>query len=167
MLKTDHLVLQMDFLDDFIFNNSGDLDEHNGRYCKTPEYPQGTYAYFTGITTNSLLPRFPYFIGNTYRSVITSGITVPDPVIENFNVNQNTFEFSNTNLVRNTYPYKVSDQYADNDFIIESNEITTQTSLVESTTSGSINSISVINSGDGYEVEILQYLIIQIRMEVD
>ena len=140
------------FVDDFIFNNSGDLDEHNGRYCKTPEYPQGTYAYFAGITTNSLLPRFPYFIGNTYRSVITSGITVPDPVIENFNVNQNTFEFSNTNLVRNTYPYKVSDQYADNDFIIESNEITTQTSLVESTTSGSINSISVINSGDGYEV---------------
>ena len=52
----------------------------------------------------------------------------------------------------NTYPYKVSDQYADNDFIIESNEITTQSSIVESTTSGSIDSIGIINAGDNYEV---------------
>ena len=22
------------------------LDEHNGRFCVTPEYPNGTYAYF-------------------------------------------------------------------------------------------------------------------------
>ncbi len=131
------------FIEDYKFNNSGDLDRHNGRYCKTPEYPEGTYAYFAGITTNSLVPRFPYFIGNTFRS---------NPVTENFNVNQNTFDFSNNNLVRNTYPYKVSDQYADNDFIIESNEITTQSTIVESTTSGSIDSIEIINAGDNYEV---------------
>ena len=24
------------FVEDFEFNNSGDLDKHNGRYCKTP-----------------------------------------------------------------------------------------------------------------------------------
>ena len=131
------------FTEDYKFNNSGDLDRHNGRYCKTPEYPEGTYAYFAGITTNSLVPRFPYFIGDTFRS---------DPITENFNVNQNTFDFNNNDLVRNTYPYKVSDQFADNDFIIESNEITTQSSIVESTTSGSIDSIDIINAGDDYEV---------------
>ena len=36
------------FVEDFKFNNSGDLDVHNGRYCRTPEYPNGTYAYFVG-----------------------------------------------------------------------------------------------------------------------
>ncbi|MBU6180830.1 MAG: YHYH protein, partial [Verrucomicrobia bacterium] len=25
---------------------SGDLDECNGRFCLTPEFPEGTYAYF-------------------------------------------------------------------------------------------------------------------------
>ena len=27
----------------------GDLDFHNGRYCVTPEFPNGTYAYFISI----------------------------------------------------------------------------------------------------------------------
>ena len=26
-----------------------DLDEFNGRWCVTPEFPRGTYAYFTAI----------------------------------------------------------------------------------------------------------------------
>ena len=55
-------------------------------------------------------------------------------------------------MIRNSYPYKVSDEFADNDFIIESNEITTQSSIVESTTSGSVNSVKIVNSGDGYEI---------------
>ncbi len=131
------------FVEDHRFTNAGDLDEHNGRYGRTPEYPNGTYAYFVGIATNSLLPVFPYFIGDTYRT---------DPSTENFNINQTTFDFNNSSLIRNSYPYKVSDQFADNDFIIESNEITSQSTIVESTTSGSINSIDIINVGDNYEV---------------
>ena len=131
------------FIEDYKFNNSGDLDEHNGRYCRTPEYSKGTYAYFVGITTGSLKPRFPYFIGNSYRS---------NPSDENFNINQNTYDFNNSSIIRNTYPYKVSDQFADNDFIVESNEISFQSSIVESTTSGSINSIEIINVGDNYKV---------------
>lgn len=35
------------FVQDYEFvKGAGDLDECNGRFCKTPEYPQGTYAYF-------------------------------------------------------------------------------------------------------------------------
>ena len=131
------------FVEDYSFTNAGDLDQHNGRYGRTPEYPNGTYAYFVGIGSNSLLPEFPYFIGDTYRT---------DPSTENFNINQSTFDFNNSNLIRNSYPYKVSDPFADNDFIVESNEITSQSSIVESTTSGSINSIQIINTGDNYEV---------------
>jgi hypothetical protein len=53
------------FIEDYSFTASGDLDQHNGRYCVTPDYPGGTYAYF--VTLNSLLePVFPYIIGNTY-----------------------------------------------------------------------------------------------------
>lgn len=53
------------FIEDYSYTASGDLDQHNGRYCVTPDYPSGTYAYF--ITLNSSLePVYPYIIGNTY-----------------------------------------------------------------------------------------------------
>ena len=131
------------FVDDYVFKNSGDLDVHNGRYCRTPEYPKGTYAYFVGITTISLQPRFPYFVGDTYRS---------NPIIDNYKLSQKDFKIEDSNLIRNTYPYKVSDAFADNDFITESNEISTQVSIVESTTFGSVDSIEIVNDGDNYQV---------------
>jgi len=35
------------FVNDYQFvAKSGDLDECNGRFCTTPEFPEGTYAYF-------------------------------------------------------------------------------------------------------------------------
>ena len=35
------------FVADYEYDEgSGDLDECNGRFCVTPEYPEGTYAYF-------------------------------------------------------------------------------------------------------------------------
>ena len=37
------------FVEDYVFDDSGDLDIHNGRFCVTPDYPNGTYAYFTTI----------------------------------------------------------------------------------------------------------------------
>ena len=55
-------------------------------------------------------------------------------------------------LIRNTFPYKVSDEFADNDFITESNEISTQISIVDSTSFGSVDSIQIINDGDNYRV---------------
>jgi len=42
-----------------------DLDEFNGRYCVTPEYPNGTYAYFVAISSSGT-PVFPYNIGRAY-----------------------------------------------------------------------------------------------------
>ena len=36
--------------------------------------------------------------------------------------------------------------------LVESNEITKQSSIVESTTSGSVDSIQIINAGDNYKV---------------
>jgi len=134
------------FVEDYVFDNSGDLDLYNGRFCKTPDFPNGIYAYFVGVDTsvitNKLEPYYPYFIGNYYRS----------PVIqENFLLDQE-YDFNESNLVRNTFPYKVQDPYADNDFITESNEVIKQLSVIESVTKGSVDSLEVINGGDDYKV---------------
>ena len=48
---------------EYVFQ-AGDLDQYNGRYCKTPEYPEGTYAYFVSIDASEAgLPVFPYVCG--------------------------------------------------------------------------------------------------------
>jgi hypothetical protein len=44
---------------------SGDLDEYNGRMATTPEYPDGTYAYFLS-TNNSGHPAFPYLLAHEF-----------------------------------------------------------------------------------------------------
>jgi YHYH protein/Secretion system C-terminal sorting domain len=64
----------------------GDLDAHNGRFCITREYPEGTYAYFTTIDWvtdhygTSLKPVFPYVIGTAYYGEVypTDGNTGPN-----------------------------------------------------------------------------------------
>jgi hypothetical protein len=42
-----------------------DLDLHNGRCCVTPEFPDGTYAYFVTIDEGGT-PVFPYVLGWQY-----------------------------------------------------------------------------------------------------
>lgn len=65
------------FIEDWEYiSGLGDLDEHNGRFCVTPEYPSGTYAYFTTVDEN-LDPIYPYFIGPTFYGVIATGNTGP------------------------------------------------------------------------------------------
>ena len=48
-----------------------DLDQHNGRFCRTPEFPNGTYAYFVCIEADGT-PRFPYNIGPYYYGTPTA-----------------------------------------------------------------------------------------------
>ena len=50
----------------------GDLDSSNGRWCVTPEYPQGTYAYFMTLD-DTLAPAYPYTSAGTYYGVVQSG----------------------------------------------------------------------------------------------
>ena len=53
------------FVQDYEFTSAGNLDRHNGRYCVTPEYPNGTYAYFMTIDAQGK-PAYPYVIGDSY-----------------------------------------------------------------------------------------------------
>jgi hypothetical protein len=68
------------YFEDFEYvANSGDLDIHNGRFCKTPEYPNGTYAYFATIDRNGNSV-YPYVLGPTYYGVVeTTNFPVMGP----------------------------------------------------------------------------------------
>ena len=133
------------FNEDYQFNNSGDLDIHNGRFCKTPEFPNGIYAYFATVKKDidgKLDGVYPYFIGNTYRS----------PLIDDNLLLTQSFDFNNSSLLRNTFPYNVAEKFANNDFIFESNEIVRQSSKVESVVKGGLQDLSILNPGSGYRI---------------
>lgn len=49
-------------------NDPDYLDEHNGRFCITPEYPKGTYAYFCTVDSNGN-SAYPYAVGPTFYGV--------------------------------------------------------------------------------------------------
>lgn len=66
-----------DFMEDYQYvAGSGDLDTNNGRWCITPDYPSGTYAYFVTIDSTRT-PVYPYTLGLTYYGVVQSGNTGP------------------------------------------------------------------------------------------
>jgi hypothetical protein len=62
-----------------------DLDELNGRWCVTPEFPQGTYAYFTTIDAQSL-PAYPYNMGRRYHGNPVGRLvrSIAEPVTTNY-----------------------------------------------------------------------------------
>ena len=69
------------FVEDYEYKPEGnalhkDLDKHNGRFCVTPDFPEGRYCYFLTIHTSDDVnqknrqdarPRYPYMIGPTYK----------------------------------------------------------------------------------------------------
>ena len=142
------------FIEDYKYDASGDLDEYNGRFCITPEYPNGVYAYFTtinsatessGVFRNYKKPVFPYFIGNEYKSV---------PIAYNFNPrsNQDVIDLNETSLLRNTKPYNFLREMSGYDYAVVPNDIRPQQSVVTYSSTGGVNSVGVITGGTGYKV---------------
>ena len=70
-----------DLTEDYIYDSSvGTLDEFNGKFAVTPEYPNGTYAYFM-TEDGSGNPTYPYAIGpKMYGTPLFEGQTAPAPV---------------------------------------------------------------------------------------
>jgi photosystem II stability/assembly factor-like uncharacterized protein len=64
------------FIEDYVYTAPAgtNLDPCNGRYCVTPEFPSGTYAYFMTEDIDNK-PQFPYIIGSNFY-----GDTVADNV---------------------------------------------------------------------------------------
>ena len=142
------------FVEDYKFKNSGDLDEHNGRFCATPEYPNGIYAYFCTISANNIdsvgpfkfyrRPVFPYVIGENYKS---------KPIEFNFlqSSNQNEIDINKTGWFRNTASYNLVSNRSYYDYITDPNKIQKQNSLIKNATRGKIDSITIVASGDNYQ----------------
>ena len=64
------------FIQDWTYiHNKGSLDQNNGRFCITPDFPNGTYAYFITVDSTNV-PVFPYILGENYYSL---------PVDSNYN----------------------------------------------------------------------------------
>ncbi|MDP4683996.1 MAG: YHYH protein [Crocinitomicaceae bacterium] len=57
------------------------LDEHNGRFCVTPEYPAGIYCYFATVDANHN-SAYPYAVGPTYYGVKSASVvtSISEPV---------------------------------------------------------------------------------------
>jgi hypothetical protein len=143
------------FIEDYEFFGSGDLDEHNGRFCVTPEYPEGVYAYFTTISDgqvdsvgpfeNYKSPVFPYFVGNTYKSK-------PERFNFSKSSNQSDININETNWIRNTTPYNITKSNSGYKFLDNPNNIREQISHVKSVTKGTISSVGILTGGQNYQI---------------
>ena len=61
------------FIEDYHYvAGAGDLDSLNGRFCVTPEYPNGTYCYYATLGPGEK-PTFPYTPYKYYYGVVQSG----------------------------------------------------------------------------------------------
>jgi YHYH protein len=76
-----------DYLGDhgYVQGRDFDLDQYNGRYCVTPDFPTGTYAYFVAIDTNGT-PVYPYNVGMAYFGSPAGGVvtSIAESVSTNF-----------------------------------------------------------------------------------
>ena len=145
------------FIEDFTYNpsdNDAVLDENNGRFCITPEFPKGTYAYFAtfdttpasdGIFKNFKKPKFPYLIGDSFKS---------QPNNFNFNrlSNQDNYDLEKSNCVRNTYPYSFNKDFSGYDYILQSNQFVTQDSTINFAEKGGVDRVGILSAGRNYQV---------------
>ena len=142
------------FVQDYEFLGTGDLDKYNGRFCITPEFPNGVYAYFTTINNGSVettlpfknykKPEFPYFIGNEYKS---------KPIEYNFDrySNQDSVDPGLNRWLRNTSPYNITKENSFYDYLIDPNKIKEQNSKINFTARSGITTIGISSGGENYQ----------------
>jgi len=146
------------FTDDFTYKAVSDetvLDENNGRFCVTPQYPNGTYAYFATIDDSGSeqggqfntfkLPVFPYLIGKNYYST-------PNDFNLLTSSNQDDYNLENTKWCRNTSPYNlIYNNKAYYPYMPLPNNLS-QTIDVVGTQPGVLESIGIETGGRNYQI---------------
>jgi hypothetical protein len=146
------------FVEDFTYKKSTDetvLDENNGRFCVTPEFPKGTYAYFATLNTLSVdttppflnykRPVFPYLIGNSFGGI-------PNQFNYNYRANQDDYDLNNTNWFRNTEVYNLNvDSDTTYEYIFIPNKLS-QTVDITAVSSGIVEKIGIVTGGNNYRV---------------
>ena len=143
------------FCEDYEFTGDGDLDEHNGRYCVTPDFPNGVYAYFSTINGGFVesdgpfedfkSPVFPFFIGKTFKS---------KPNEFNFSNNsyQETYAVEKNEWLRNTSPLGLTVDNVLYEYVTQPYKIYNEVIDITATSTGKIDSVGIITGGSGYQV---------------
>ena len=143
------------FNEDYEFKNNGDLDQHNGRFCVTPDFPNGVYAYFSTINSGTVdtdgpfrgykRPAFPYFIGTSFYS---------QPIEFNFSKesNQDEYSFNDFKWFRNTTNYKLKGSNSSYNYIFNPDKVKNQTVNINYASSGKVESIGILTGGLNYKV---------------
>ncbi|EDM42876.1 putative orphan protein [unidentified eubacterium SCB49] len=101
------------FKEDYIYtaNTSEDyLDEHNGRFSVTPEYPDGIYCYYATVDENHN-SIYPYAVGPTfYGNVVAENVTTISESTTNYVLAINDFDEARLDLI--IYPNPAQDFFA-------------------------------------------------------
>lgn len=142
------------FVEDYQYVGDGDLDIHNGRYCKTPEYPNGVYAYFTTINSTPeasgplngyLKPVFPYVIGDTFKSKPISFNFSQFSSLEYININDSGWIRYTGNLGL------LSDKTAYSGFL-QPDQFAEGFTEVRSVTPGTVTELKLVAPGNNYSL---------------
>lgn len=80
-----HFIEDFDYLGDLgkTHGTDFDLNENNVRFCVTPEFPAGTYAYFLTIEADGT-PKYPNMVGRAFFGAATGATVnaINEPVTE-------------------------------------------------------------------------------------
>ena len=115
------------FREDYEFINHAQadyLDVHNGRFCVTPEYPNGIYCYFATVDEdwNSA---YPYVVGPTFYGVKTaSKVTTISETVTTYTSNVGINELKENDW--SVYPNPSNDI-----IMVQVNDLTNQSYTVE------------------------------------
>ena len=130
------------------------LDKNNGRFCITPDYPNGTYAYFltvndkfsatSGVFDKYREPVFPYVIGENYHSI-------PDKFNFKLESNQDNYDLVSNGWRRNTLPLNLIEGDSEYPYIYIPNKLN-QTADIVSTTPGKISKVGIVTGGNQYRI---------------
>ncbi|WP_339886830.1 YHYH protein [uncultured Flavobacterium sp.] len=88
------------------------LDEHNGRFCITPEYPNGIYCYFATVNADNS-SAYPYVIGPTYYGNKTGA------KVTSVTESTTTYVLANENFVLNSASITVFPNPASDFFTVQ------------------------------------------------
>ena len=131
------------FVQDYVYKESGDLDEHNGKFVKNSDFPNGTYAYFSSIDKTTKNPSFPYitFLHRNATDEFNYDVTKvqSDSILNTGEYKRNVTHLGLNDEFRS---YPLLDDSLNSKAVVKVDGIDTST----------ITSVTVNESGTGYKV---------------